>query len=139
MNTYYRSKTTALRRPLEPELRFLVAVEDRAGPGPEHPAHLRGQLAPPRRRGGLRLVAPGIERRAGHAQQPAHPGDRVVGLLRIDHRAALRYGCALAKKAAAFFRNSFSIRSRRISSSSSCTLARSVGVNGWSGSGCARR
>ena len=38
-----------------------------------------------------------------------------------------------------FFRNSFSIRSRRISSSSSFTRARSTGNKGWSGSGFSRR
>src|SRR2546421_5019802 len=31
MNTYYRSKTTALRRPLEPEFAALVGVEPNAG------------------------------------------------------------------------------------------------------------
>jgi hypothetical protein len=44
----------------------------------------------------------GIERRPGHAQQQAHPGDLVVSLLRAGHSAPPGYGCVRAKKAAAF-------------------------------------
>ena len=40
--------------------------------------------------------------KSGDPEQPAHPRDRVPGLLRLDHRAAQRYGCGRAKKAAAF-------------------------------------
>jgi len=53
----------------------------------------------------------------------------------MNQLAALSYGCVFAKKAAAFFRNSFSIRSRRSSSSISRILARSVGDNSGSGAG----
>ena len=44
-----------------------------------------------------------------------------MGLLRLDHREPLGYGCVRAKKAAAFAGNSFSIRGRRISASLSTT------------------
>jgi hypothetical protein len=98
--------------------------------GIEDPQHMGGQLAAPRCGRRLGLVPSGVETGSGHAQQPAHPRDRVVRLLRIDHRAPLGYRCSRAKKAAVFFRNSFSIRSRRTSSSSSCTRALSTGVTG---------
>src|SRR4051794_16945753 len=84
-------------------------------------------------------VGPGVVARPRHAQQPAHERDVVIVLLRADQRAALGYGCVRAKKAAAFFRNSFSIRSRRISSSISFTRARSTGVRSVVGSGFSRR
>jgi hypothetical protein len=60
------------------------------------------QLPPPGRRRGLSPVALGIAAGAGHAQQPAHPGDLVVGLLRAGHRTPFGHGCVRAKKAAAF-------------------------------------
>jgi hypothetical protein len=85
-----------------------------------------GQRATPCRRRGVGPVAPGIERRARYAELIAHPGDLVVGLVHLDERAALRYRGVRAKKAAAF-RNSFSIRSRRFSSSNSFMRARSTG------------
>jgi hypothetical protein len=56
-----------------------------------------------------------------------------VGLLRLDHREPLGYGCVRAKKAAAFAGNSFSIRGRRIPASLSLTRARCVGLRGGSG------
>jgi hypothetical protein len=35
------------------------------------------------------LRGPGVERRAAHIERPAHSRDRVVELLRFDHRAAI--------------------------------------------------
>src|SRR6056297_1376165 len=103
----------------------------------EHRAHFDGELGSAGRRRGDRghLLAPVVKRRAGHSQDRTHPPDRIAGLLRFNQRAALSYGRVLAKKAAAFFRNSFSIRSLRISSSISARRARSRGLNAFSGSG----
>src|SRR5690606_7357836 len=107
----------------------------------EDPPDLLGQPTSARRGRGLGLGAfpPGVEARARHVEQLTHPADRVVGLLRLDQRRLLAQSCSRAKKAAAFFKNSFSIRSRRISSSISATRARSVGVCSGSGSGWSRR
>src|SRR5215207_6552310 len=74
---------------------------------------------------------PGIERGAVHSEHAAHDGDGIVGLLRSDKREQLAYrsSVSLAKKAAAFFRISRSIRSvwfsrrRRASSSRSSLLS----------------
>jgi hypothetical protein len=57
----------------------------------EHPAHLPGQLPASRRSRRLGPVAPGVVRRARHGQHLTHPGDLVVGLLRLDERATLSY------------------------------------------------
>src|SRR5690606_8444922 len=113
-------------------------VEDRRDPPAasglallgEHLADQFGQLASSRSGGSLggRLASPLVERRAGHAKLLTHPDDRVVGLLRFDQRRLLAQSCVRAKKAAAFFRNSFSIRNLRISSSISATRARSTGL-----------
>src|SRR3954451_17552663 len=67
--------------------------------GGEHLPHVDGQLTPARGAGGLGPVAPGVERRPGHPEQPARPHDRVGRLLPVDHRAPHRYGCGRAKKA----------------------------------------
>jgi hypothetical protein len=60
---------------------------------------------------------------------------RVIGLLRLDQRAAFGYGCVRAKKAAVFFRNSFSIRSRRFSFLQLVHAGTLPGVSCCSGSG----
>jgi hypothetical protein len=59
----------------------------------------------------------------------------MVGLLRINESSLFGYGCVLAKKAAAFFRNSFSIRNRLISVSISATAALSIGDKSFEGPG----
>src|SRR4051794_8146082 len=69
--------------------------------------HVGAKDPPPRLGWRLGPVAPGVERRPRHTEQVTHERDRVVGPLRLDQRAALGYGAVLAKKAAAFFRNSF--------------------------------
>jgi hypothetical protein len=102
-------------------------------------------VEPARARAQIRDVAD----QADAARMPAgaqHPGDtpapvRLPELLErlahADHElpAARGYGCVIAKKAAAFFRNPCSNRSLRISSSISATRARSRGVRALSGSG----
>lgn len=94
-----------------------------------------GEVSTTRHRRCFDPAAPDIERRGWHAHQHAHPADCICGLLRFDQRAALGYGCVLAKKAAAFFRNLFSIRSRRISAYISATRAASTDSIAIAGSG----
>ena len=77
----------------------------------EDPAHLDGQLAPPRRGSGLRLAAPGVAAGPRHPQQAAHPGDLVVGLLRVESPRTARLRLRPREEGRCFFRNSFSIRS----------------------------
>lgn len=78
------------------------------------------------------------ETRPGHVQQRGPPNDRIFDLLHIDQRAAMAYGCLLAKKTAAFSKGLFSIRSLGISSSNSATRARSTRVRACSGLGLDR-
>src|SRR5690606_16883045 len=91
-----------------------------------------------RRRGGP--VPPRVVARPRHSEPPAHFHDRIVAELRADKRVLRRrcYSFA-AKYAAAFLRNSNSIRNSRFSASKSAMCARSFGVNGFSSAGCSRR
>ena len=83
-----------------------------------------------RRRGGrggstVTGCAPGVEPRAWDLQQLAHPLDRVVGLLRLDHPVGFYRLCSETKKAAAFFKNSRSKRNSAFSRRRRSNSARS--------------
>ena len=81
--------------------------------GLEPHAHHRVALGgPPVPRAAAR--EPRVEARPAHAENAGHQGDGEFGLL-LQHEAVARgYPCSLAKKAAAFFRNAFSISSSRM-------------------------
>jgi site-specific DNA recombinase len=83
-----------------------------------------------RTRGG-RTFPPGVVAAARHAERPTQERDWEVGLLRLDE-AKHRYrsgSLSLAKKAAAFFRRSRSIRSPRFSVRSRRSSSRSAVVS----------
>src|SRR5260370_24128570 len=63
----------------------------------------------------------------------------VKRILRVDELEPVGHRWSLAKYAAAFFRNSFSIFSSRVSRSSSRSRARSLTVSGGSSPACSRR
>src|SRR6185503_15838886 len=79
-------------------------------------AELRVRECPPARRS----APPGIEAAPSNAQAPAHEANREAGPLRLDEaKQRHRMGSvSLAKKAAAFFRRSRSIRKTRFSARS---------------------
>jgi hypothetical protein len=79
------------------------------------------------RRGGptIAVSAPLVVARTRHLQQFAHPLDRVAGLLRFDHPVGFHRLCSQAKKAAAFFQNSWSKRNSAFSRRGRSTSARS--------------
>jgi hypothetical protein len=66
-----------------------------------------------------RPVAPRIESTAGHGHHAAQYLNRILRLLRLDE--AISHADSLAKKAAAFFRMSRSMRNRSTSRRSACT------------------
>src|SRR4029077_9060750 len=85
---------------------------------------------------------------AGHLHPPAHLHDRrhillirflVCRILRVDELEFLGHRWSRAKYAAAFFMNSSSIFSSRVSRSSSRSRARSLTVSGGSSPACSRR
>lgn len=102
------------------------------------PPDLRIQLRPhhgPFRRNRA-SSAPRIEPGPGHPQKPGHPLDRVVSLLGLHQLEAFRFCCLEAKKAAAFPRNSLSIRncafSRRNRSNSDFSVSAAANSSGAS-------
>ncbi len=64
----------------------------------EDPDDLNSKLPAPGRGRGLDPSPPGIATGPGHTQEPAHPPDRIGGLLRLDQRAAFGYCGVRAKK-----------------------------------------
>src|SRR5690606_21881416 len=83
-----------------------------------------------------RTPSPLVITRSGHAEPRAHVHNGVTGLLRIDELILDSHRCSRAKKAAAFFKNSFSSRSLRFSrsSASSRSLFFSPGSRAGAGS-----
>ncbi len=84
------------------------------------------------------------ESRRGHVEPGAHLLHgvcvlRVAGSARVDELVLLGYRGSRAKYAAAFFRNSFSIRSSRSSRCASASCIRSDAVKGGSSSACSSR
>src|SRR5699024_7094596 len=84
---------------------------------------------------GIAAFAPRVVAGPSDAQHAGHEHDREVGLLLLDELIHLDQACVFAKKAAAFFKNSFSSFSCRFDSSSSSIHARSFGESAVSGSG----
>src|SRR5690625_2981639 len=84
---------------------------------------------------GIAAFAPRVVAGPSDAQHAGHEHDREVGLLLLDELIHLDQACVFAKKAAAFFKNSFSSFSCRFDSSSSSIRARSFGESAVSGSG----
>ena len=72
-------------------------------------------------------LLPGIEAARGHPERPTALGDGVLGLLRRDPGEP--YAWCFAKKAAAFFRMSRSVRSSRFSLRSRASSSRSAVVS----------
>src|SRR4029450_1048599 len=64
---------------------------------------------------------------------------RVAATARVDKLVLVGYRASRAKYAAAFFRNSFSMRSSRSSRSASRSRARSLTFSGGSSSACSTR
>src|SRR5580704_10622664 len=99
------------------------------------------------RGGAVRPRPPLIESRFRHSQPPAHahnagsmtPAGGRVSALRVDELIHVAHRGSLAKYAAAFFRNAFSISSSRFLRSSSRSRARSDTCSGGSSSACLSR
>src|SRR5690625_2874467 len=70
--------------------------------------------------------------RSGHCQQPSHPADREVALLRVHQRERFSFvsDASWAKKREAFFKNARSIFRSAFSLRSRANSARSVSNNG---------
>jgi hypothetical protein len=91
------------------------------------------KLVPPFCRSTVRTGSPFVEPGLGYLKPGAHLSDRRSagrfpghgGILRLDERVLLAHRGSLAKYAAAFFRNAFSISSSRFRRSSSRNRARS--------------
>ncbi len=100
--------------------RHNLALRAQVGKDPRRPVGAVGvlvQLGDPRRQHGCphrprrgRSPGPRVVGRAGDLEQPAHHGDLEGGLLSLDQPVPAHRVCSVAKKAAAFFRNSRSIR-----------------------------
>src|SRR5699024_10999400 len=95
------------------------------------PADLAQQVlvtSRPRRELGALARGPLVVPRAGHPEELTHPHDLVFGLLRVDQLERplwLFEAFSVTKKAAAFFRNSRSMRSWAFSVRSRSSSARS--------------
>src|SRR6185436_7994218 len=85
--------------------------------------------------------APGVEPGPGHLEQPGHPGDRVVALLRQHQceRFSFVSETSWAKKSDAFFKNARSIFSSEFSFRSRASSARSVSLKAPSPACCRAR
>src|SRR4029077_16607653 len=115
---------------------------------PERLLHIQRQYPASFRRRRFRRVPPFVEPGAGHLHPDAHFHDRrhvlmvrfpVSRILRVDELEFLGHRWSRAKYAAAFFMNSSSIFSSRVSRSSSRNRACSLTVSGGSSPAWSRR
>src|SRR2546426_4101583 len=121
------TRATAALRQLGVNPRAAVALQALGMDRRDLEAQPGVRLRPGRRRARL----PGVEARARHLERAAQQPDRDGGLLRGDEREP--HAFSFAKKAAAFFRMSRSIRSVRFSRRSRPSSSRSSVVNAPAG------
>ena len=90
----------------------------------------QGQLPPSDLRGGVGPAEPVVVSGLGHSDQLAHGCDWAVAFFAADELVALAHRRSFAKKAAAFFKNSFSARSSLFSARSLAISADSAAASG---------
>ena len=90
----------------------------------------QGQLPPSDPRGGVGPAEPVVVSGLGHSDQLAHGCDGAVAFFAADELVALAHRRSFAKKAAAFFKNSFSARSSLFSARSLAISADSAAASG---------